>query len=216
MRPYFLGWFLVSLLVLSACTHMPGIVKDVNWDNDGNLVLRKCDSRHYWVVYFIVWAESNCRDEKKNARQLLAKLDSPLSRQPSVGAPMNVLALQSDVDRVTITRPSAKKNAYAIVVGIENYRDNLPKADFAASDAKLMGEYLIKVLGYPEENVVVRLNANATRNDLEKYVELWLPNHVEKDGSVFIYFSGHGAPNLKTGEGYIVPYDGDPTFIDKT
>lgn len=125
-------------------------------------------------------------------------------------------ATQSDVDRVTITRPSAKKNAYAVVVGIESYRDNLPKADFAANDAKLMGEYLTKVLGYPEENVVVRLNANATRNDLEKYVESWLQNHVEKDGSVFIYFSGHGAPNPKTGESYLVPYDGDPTFIDKT
>lgn len=124
--------------------------------------------------------------------------------------------LQSDVDRVSITRPSAKKNAYAVVVGIESYRDNLPKADFAANDAKLMGEYLVKVLGYPEENVVVRLNANATRNDMEKYVESWLPNHVEKDGSVFIYFSGHGAPNPKTGESYLVPYDGDPTFIDKT
>jgi|CXWL01.1.fsa_nt_gi hypothetical protein len=125
-------------------------------------------------------------------------------------------APQSDVDRVSITRPSAKKNAYAVVVGIESYRDNLPKADFAANDAKLMGEYLVKVLGYPEENVVVRLNANATRNDVEKYVESWLPNHVEKDGSVFIYFSGHGAPNPKTGESYLVPYDGDPTFIDKT
>jgi hypothetical protein len=124
--------------------------------------------------------------------------------------------LQSDVDRVTITRPSSKNNAYAVVVGIESYRDNLPKADFAANDAKLMGEYLVKVLGYSEENVVVRLDANATRNDLEKYVESWLPNHVEKDGSVFIYFSGHGAPNPKTGESYLVPYDGDPTFIDKT
>jgi len=125
-------------------------------------------------------------------------------------------ATQSDVDRVTITRASTKKNAYAVVIGIESYRDNLPKADFAANDAKLMGEYLTKVLGYPEENVVVRLNANATRNDFEKYVESWLPNHVEKDGSVFIYFSGHGAPNPKTGESYLVPYDGDPTFIDKT
>jgi len=210
------GWLLASVVALSACTHMPGIVKDVNWDNDGNLVLRKCDSRHYWVVYFIVWAETNCRDEKKNAKQLLAKLGSPPSRQPLDRAPLSVSALQSDVDRVTITRPAEKKNAYAVVVGIENYRDNLPKADFAANDATLMGEYLTKVLGYPEENVVVRLNANATRNDVEKYVESWLPNHVEKDGSVFIYFSGHGAPNPKTGESYLVPYDGDPTFIDKT
>lgn len=143
------------------------------------------------------------RASNEGAQQATAKVSKPL-------------AMQSDVDRVTITKPSRKKNAYAIVVGIENYRDNLPKADFAANDAKLMGEYLTKVLGYPEENVVVRLNEKTTRNDLEKYVESWLPNHVEKDGSVFIYYSGHGAPNPKTGESYLVPNDGDPTFIDKT
>lgn len=124
--------------------------------------------------------------------------------------------MQSDVDTVIVTRPSMKKNAYAVVVGIEGYRENLPKADFAAHDAKLIGEYLTKVMGYPEENVVVRLNEKATRTDLEKYVESWLPNRVEKDGSVFIYFSGHGAPNPKTGDAYLVPYDGDPAFIDKT
>ena len=155
--------------------------------------------------------------EMRNDRRLLAYGGaSNEGAQQATARVSKPSALQSDVDRVTITRPSAKKNAYAVVVGIESYRDNLPKADFAANDAKLMGEYLTKVLGYPEENVVVRLNANATRNDLEKYVESWLPNHVEKDGSVFIYFSGHGAPNPKTGESYLVPYDGDPTFIDKT
>ena len=29
-------------------------------------------------------------------------------------------------------------------------------------------------------------------------------------------FSGHGAPNTKTGDAYLVPYDGDPAFIDQT
>lgn len=136
------------------------------------------------------------------------------AQQAAVSAKLPVM--QSDVDTVTIARPSVKKNAYAVVVGIEGYRENLPKADFAAHDAKLMGEYLIKVLGYPEENVVVRLNEKATRTDLEKYVESWLVNHVEKDSSVFIYFSGHGAPDPKTSNAYLVPYDGDPAFIDKT
>src|SRR5207249_4814128 len=55
-----------------------------------------------------------------------------------------------------------------------------------------------------------------TRTDIEKYVEGWLPNHVEEDGSVFVYFSGHGAPNPTTGDAYLVPYDGDPTFVNTT
>jgi hypothetical protein len=109
-----------------------------------------------------------------------------------------------------------KKNAYAVVIGIEQYREKLPKADFADRDAKLMGEYLTKVLGYPEENVIVRLNERATRTDLVKYFEDWLRNNVDPGGSVFVYYSGHGAPNSKTGEAYLVPYDGDPAFVEST
>lgn len=122
----------------------------------------------------------------------------------------------SDVDRVPPVKTTPRPNAYAIVIGIESYRTHLPKADFADRDARLVAEYLTKVLGYPEENVVVRVNENATKTDLEKYVEAWLPNNLDRGGSIFIYYSGHGAPNPKSGDAYLVPYDGDPTFIDKT
>ena len=110
----------------------------------------------------------------------------------------------------------SRKNAYAIVIGIEHYRQKLPRADFAMHDAQTVTEYLAKVLGYPEENVVMLLNEHATNVDLVKYFEKWLPNNVEKDGTVFVYFSGHGAPNTRTGDAYLVPYDGDPSFIDET
>jgi len=102
------------------------------------------------------------------------------------------------------------------VLGVETYREKLPKADYAAKDAKLMGEYLTAVMGFPEENVVVRTDDKASLTDFIKYIENWLPNNVEKDAKVFVYFSGHGAPNPKTGNAYLVPYDGDPTFIEST
>jgi hypothetical protein len=122
----------------------------------------------------------------------------------------------SDVDKVPEGQTAARKNAYAIVVGIEQYRQKLPKADFAAHDAQVVNDYLIKTLGLQEENVVLITDDHAGRTDLEKYVEKWLPNRVEKGDSVFVYFSGHGAPNPKTGEAYLVPYDGDPAYIDTT
>jgi hypothetical protein len=122
----------------------------------------------------------------------------------------------SDVDKVPEGKPAARKNAYAVVVGVEQYRQKLPKADYAAHDAQVVSEYLTKVMGFQEENVVLIVDNHAGRTDLEKYVEKWLPNRVEKGDTVFIYFSGHGAPNPKTGEAYMVPYDGDPSYIDTT
>ncbi len=141
------------------------------------------------------------------------------SSQTTAEAPrpaMPPLASLSDVDRVPAPAHAVARQGYAIVIGIEQYREKLPKADFADRDAKLVGDYLTNVMGYPEENVVVRTNDKAARTDLEKYLENWLPNNVEKDNSVFVYYSGHGAPNPKTGDAYLVPYDGDPTFVETT
>jgi hypothetical protein len=124
--------------------------------------------------------------------------------------------IKSDVDELPLVNVKPNKTSYAIVIGIENYRQKLPKADFATHDARTMTEYLTKALGYREENVITLLNDHATYVDLVKYLEKWLPNNVENGGSVFVYYSGHGAPNAKTGDAYLVPYDGDPTFIAET
>lgn len=125
-------------------------------------------------------------------------------------------SVKSDVDEVPSIKVKLNKNSYAIVIGIEQYRQRLPNADFAISDARLVSEYLSRVMGYPEENIVTLTNEHATKSDFEKYFEKWLINNAEKDGTVFIYYSGHGAPDPKTGGAYLVPYDGDPSFIAET
>lgn len=125
-------------------------------------------------------------------------------------------SVRSDVDELPRFKARKKKGLYAIVVGIEEYREKLPSVNFATSDARLVTKYLTRVMGYPEENVVTLLNERAAKSDLEKYFEKWLPNNVEKDGTVLIYYSGHGSPNPQSGDAYLVPFDGDPTFIHET
>lgn len=152
--------------------------------------------------------------------QRLAKNKQPSRQQPQAIAINKSQKLEpaskSDVDELPFTNSKLNKNAYAVVIGIEQYRQNLPKADYAVQDAQTVTSYLTHVLGYPEENVITLLNDRASYVDLAKYFERWLPNNVEKDSIVFIYYSGHGAPNLKTGGAYLVPYDGDPSFLDQT
>ena len=71
---------------------------------------------------------------------------------------METRIIKSDVDELPAIKAKLNKNAYAIVIGIEQYRQKLPKADYAVADAKIMAEYLTKVMGYPEENVVTLTN----------------------------------------------------------
>jgi hypothetical protein len=124
--------------------------------------------------------------------------------------------VRSDIDDLPQAKARQNKRSYAVVVGIERYRQKLPRADFAGQDASAVTDYLTRVLGFPEENVVTLANDQAALGDFVKYFEKWLPNNVEQDGTVFVYYSGHGAPDPKSGAAYLVPYDGDPSFIDQT
>ncbi len=134
---------------------------------------------------------------------------------PAVAVPFEPAQTRlSDVDAPPAS--GARRRGHAVVIGIERYRQRLPKADFAAADARAMAQYASVALGYPEENVALLTDEGATKGDFEKYFDRWLPNRVDKDDEVFVYFSGHGAPNPRNGDAYLVPYDGDPTYLSET
>lgn len=179
------------------------------------------------LVFFYLWPLTAAIDSGSGGAYKLVPSDLSLALAPlpAMSAPVASAAAAA---ATAVTAPAANENVdelppvrvhsrgHAIVIGVENYREKLPKADYAASDAKVTAEYAKRVLGYPEENVALLLGDRATKSDMEKYFERWLPNRVEKDDEVFVYFSGHGAPNPKTGDAYLVPYDADPTYIEQT
>lgn len=135
-------------------------------------------------------------------------------KRSSGAAPQVAAASRSDVDDVPKLKTIGRRG-HAVVIGVERYRQQLPSADFAASDARLVAKYF-QGLGLPPENVAVLTNDGATRGDMEKYLERWLANRVEPGDAVFVYYSGHGAPNPTTGDAYLVPFDGDPMYLDQT
>jgi hypothetical protein len=126
------------------------------------------------------------------------------------------MVLTSDVDVPPPSDSKPQRNRYAVVIGVEQYRQGLATVEFASHDARVMRDYLTKTLGYPDENVAMLVNEHASKSDVEKYIERWLPNHVDHDSSVLVYYSGHGAPNPVTQESFLVPYDGDPMFLEIT
>ena len=125
-------------------------------------------------------------------------------------------SIPSDIDN-PIFDTAAKimgDNDVAVVIGVEKYQD-LPASDFSSRDAKLVKDYLAS-LGVRERNIELLLNERATGTGIRKAVESWLPNRVKKDSKVFVYYSGHGAPDPASGEAYVVPYDGDANYLSTT
>ncbi len=109
---------------------------------------------------------------------------------------------------------SPQPTSYALVIGIENYRD-VPEATGARSDAESFAEVMRTTLGVPSENLRVLLDERASRSDINKELR-WLAANVPAGGRVYFYYSGHGAPEPTKGISYIVPYDGDPSYLKDT
>lgn len=103
---------------------------------------------------------------------------------------------------------------FALVIGISKY-ESLPEATFADRDAEAVRRHLI-ALGFPPRHIQLLQNQSATRSKIAAYVGDWLPNNVKPDSRVFFYYSGHGAPDAKTEQAYLVPADGDPNYLSQT
>jgi hypothetical protein len=132
---------------------------------------------------------------------------------PAPAAPAPPAARVSAVDRPSYSLPEDARK-FAVIVGIEEYR-GLPPARFAARDARAVRAHL-QALGVPARNIAFLEGAEATRAGLSKTLNAWLPNRVKKDSTVYFYYSGHGAPDPRSGRAFLVPVDGDPEYLEDT
>jgi hypothetical protein len=139
---------------------------------------------------------------------------SPIAEEPKYPAETEEVQLSDDVDELPQISITKLENGLCVVFGIEDYK-YAPKAPFANKDAATFYEYAKSVFGIPERNIYIRTNVGATRGEFEKVFaqDGWLAKRVEKGKSdIIFYFSGHGAPDLKTKKPYLIPWDIDPNY----
>jgi hypothetical protein len=133
----------------------------------------------------------------------------------AAGEPQNAAeALKTSEVDAPRYKKDERKDDLAVVVGVEKYPD-LPAASYAERDADAVRAHLL-ALGFPERNVFTLKGQQATKSALIKELEARLKNLSNERSQVFVYFSGHGAPDPKTGDAYLVPVDGDPAFLEET
>lgn len=133
--------------------------------------------------------------------------------RPPVAARSEPAAPSSDVDSPSY-RLAPRADDYALIIGVGMY-SALPEAQYAERDAEAVKKHLL-ALGLPPRNIISLSGGKATRGAISGYVEEWLPKNAKADGTVFFYYSGHGAPDPKTGQAYLVPWDGDAAFLQST
>jgi hypothetical protein len=117
----------------------------------------------------------------------------------------------SEVD-VDLPSDTVRSNVHtiAVVVGNENYK-TVPPVSFALNDASMFAEYCKHVLCVPDQNVFYLPDATygslvGTIADV-KYLATTYPDSTL---NIIFYYAGHGVPNEKTKDAYLMPVDADP------
>ncbi|HEY3352473.1 MAG TPA: caspase family protein [Polyangia bacterium] len=111
-------------------------------------------------------------------------------------------------------RAAPQPTAYALIVGIETYRD-APAAPGAEGDVRRVEQLMRHTFGIPAAQIKVLTRERASGRDIERQLK-WAAANVPANGRIYFYFSGHGAPDPTKGTPYLVPYDGDPAAIADT
>ena len=129
--------------------------------------------------------------------------------------------LNSDIDFNIPELPPGTTTKFALIIGNEGYANektglsenfNVP---FARNDALAFKNYVQKVLGVKEENIVILLDAK--RKEMSENIHI-LSDRVKQlknNAELIFYFAGQGLADTLTTAPYLMPVDIPPSKIDR-
>jgi len=129
----------------------------------------------------------------------------------------DLATLSVDIEQDIPRSKTKNSNALAVVFGVEDYK-NVSAVTFAKRDASYMKEYFHKTLGIPADKIYYKTDDDVTKGEFDKIFSTrgWLDKRADKNTDIYIYYAGHGAPELSENKAYLIPYDGDPNYASQT
>lgn len=113
-----------------------------------------------------------------------------------------------------------RKNDIAVIIGNKNYKEGVPPVAYGLRDADAVKAMLINDLGFSLENIIDVRDAGqgAMRNvfgsETSEKGKIWRYADPEGNSKIFVYYSGHGAPEISSKKAYLVPVDADPNSLE--
>ena len=136
---------------------------------------------------------------------------TPQSLQKAKTQPVAIIDRTIDKD-IPVSSVNSS-NTFAFIIGNENYQ-NVASVPFAANDAKIFSEYCHKTLGLPKENIKVYIDATYGKILGALSTLKQISQAYKGDINVIFYYAGHGVPNEKNNEAYLLPADATPSMLE--
>lgn len=207
----------------SACTNLLEMVvpdeplkgKKKEWYYLKNLINVRCQNGSF-PTYILSYLPKDCAFMTRYKNGLITQqvtVPTIQSSQTEKESPMVEKSPTSDIDIDIPTTNIVSDKTFAVIFANENYQEE-ENVDFAKNDGKIFKEYCQKVLGLPEDNIHIRMDA--TLNNILAEMT-WMQQVAEAyDGNArfFLFYAGHGIPEEKTGSAYLLPVDGKGNMLE--
>ena len=114
---------------------------------------------------------------------------------------------QSSIDTKIAVNSQTDDKTFVVIISNENYKHE-EAVPFARNDGEVFKVYCEKTLGIPESNI--RFAPDATLNEMNYEID-WLDDVLKAydgDARAILYYTGHGMPDERSKEAYLLPIDG--------
>lgn len=122
------------------------------------------------------------------------------------------ISRKSEVDELNNFFSKDNLNTFVLIIANENYHD-VEIVPNATHDGEIFKEYCNRLLGIPENNI--HFVKDATLNNIKREINLisQIAEEFKGEINIILYYAGHGIPDEKTKDPYLVPIDGFSTDI---
>lgn len=206
--------YIIAAYYENAYNYMLGDGVEVNLDlalQNINTALAKTDSpkksRNYSLLYDLKGGIKLLMGDDGAAKKIWDEIIEIDPEFPSEANTFLSSAMTGNVDYFIPSYDRSNSLTYAIVIANENYK-RVPNVPHAINDGTIFKKYLISSFGIPKDNI--EYLEDASLNDI-KYALANVSqrcNAFKDQVSIIIYYAGHGIPDDKTAEAYLLPVDG--------
>lgn len=128
-------------------------------------------------------------------------------------------AVFAPIEPLRADAPVKRPFDVAVIIGNQAYQNGIPEVAYGVRDAEAMRSVLVNRLGFSAENVI--LVENASQGDMATVFgnresakgKVW--KYIDPDGrsKVFVFYSGHGMPDVQSKTPFILPVDANPATV---
>ena len=153
------------------------------------------------------WNYNNLAANSANAPH-----NAPVMGQTILDGPVKGLDLSRKINVAPVTGAINDKTV-AVIICNEEY-EMAENVDNATNDGLAFKEYCIKTLGIPSRNI--KYGENLSFGKMRKNINdaLDLAGLFNDEAKLIVYYAGHGIPDNKTKDAFLMPVDADGTDTD--